>query len=237
MTTSGISIEGAPFTLVQGRGFDYDAYHRQVLSPDRGAFLSPAGLVAATRLHAPLPSVIFRGRSEPLAQTAQAASVGEERLRLCRRAVGHGWHDSALVVQVLLAALAFSLAASAVYVGNGLADREQDRQHPDKCRRPLASGSHRRCAGTAAGGGAWSPPAFSAGSPPAVLGILLAYLLLNVGYARPQAWCCSMSSSFPPASCCAFLPVPGVGIHPSNWLLLCGLMVTLFLGFAKRRAG
>jgi len=28
----------------------------------------------------------------------------------------------------------------------------------------------------------------------------------------------------------------GVGIHPSRWLLLCGLMVTLFLGFAKRRA-
>jgi hypothetical protein len=28
----------------------------------------------------------------------------------------------------------------------------------------------------------------------------------------------------------------GLGIEPSNWLLLCGLMLTLFLGFAKRRA-
>ena len=28
----------------------------------------------------------------------------------------------------------------------------------------------------------------------------------------------------------------GVGIAPSAWLLLCGLMLTLFLGFAKRRA-
>lgn len=28
----------------------------------------------------------------------------------------------------------------------------------------------------------------------------------------------------------------GLGIAPSQWLLLCGLMVTLFLGFAKRRA-
>jgi hypothetical protein len=28
----------------------------------------------------------------------------------------------------------------------------------------------------------------------------------------------------------------GVGIEPSNWLLFCGLMLTLFLGFAKRRA-
>jgi 4-hydroxybenzoate polyprenyltransferase len=28
----------------------------------------------------------------------------------------------------------------------------------------------------------------------------------------------------------------GIGIVPSHWLLLCGLMLTLFLGFAKRRA-
>jgi len=28
----------------------------------------------------------------------------------------------------------------------------------------------------------------------------------------------------------------GVGIAPSQWLLLCGLMIALFLGFAKRRA-
>jgi 4-hydroxybenzoate polyprenyltransferase len=28
----------------------------------------------------------------------------------------------------------------------------------------------------------------------------------------------------------------GLGIPPSKWLLLCGMMITLFLGFAKRRA-
>src|SRR4029077_235871 len=28
----------------------------------------------------------------------------------------------------------------------------------------------------------------------------------------------------------------GIGIPPSKWLLLCGLMLTLFLGFGKRRA-
>ncbi len=28
----------------------------------------------------------------------------------------------------------------------------------------------------------------------------------------------------------------GLGIPPSNWLLMCGLLLTLFLGFAKRRA-
>jgi len=28
----------------------------------------------------------------------------------------------------------------------------------------------------------------------------------------------------------------GVGIPPSQWLVLCGIMITLFLGFSKRRA-
>src|SRR5690606_38617651 len=28
----------------------------------------------------------------------------------------------------------------------------------------------------------------------------------------------------------------GLGITPSSWILVCGLMLTLFLGFGKRRA-
>ena len=45
---------------------------------------------------------------------------------------GHAWHDAQRVEQVLLAAVAFSLAASAVYVLNDLSDRELDRLHPHK---------------------------------------------------------------------------------------------------------
>jgi 4-hydroxybenzoate polyprenyltransferase len=41
---------------------------------------------------------------------------------------------------VAWAALAFVLAAAAVYVGNDLADRHRDRHHPVKCRRPIAAG-------------------------------------------------------------------------------------------------
>ncbi|MEY3248075.1 MAG: hypothetical protein RL742_118 [Bacteroidota bacterium] len=37
--------------------------------------------------------------------------------------------------------IAFSLIASAVYVLNDLVDAKQDRNHPDKCRRPIASGA------------------------------------------------------------------------------------------------
>lgn len=151
----------------------------------------------------------------------------------------HGWHDSALVVQVLLAALAFSLAASAVYVGNDLADREQDRQHPDKCRRPLASGAIGVAPALLLGGGCL----VAAGvlgwiASPAVLGILLAYLLLNVGYTLGLKHVVLLDVFIISAGFMLRIlaGTQGVGIHPSNWLLLCGLMVTLFLGFAKRRA-
>lgn len=41
---------------------------------------------------------------------------------------------------VFLTLVAFILASSAVYVFNDLMDADRDRQHPKKCKRPLASG-------------------------------------------------------------------------------------------------
>ena len=54
---------------------------------------------------------------------------------------GHAWHDAHIVHMVLLAAAAFSLAASGIYIINDLADRERDREHPEKRFRPLAAGT------------------------------------------------------------------------------------------------
>ncbi|MBZ0171840.1 MAG: UbiA family prenyltransferase [Phycisphaerales bacterium] len=50
--------------------------------------------------------------------------------------------EDALVfcVNVLLACVAFALASSGCYVFNDIADVEEDRNHPRKCRRPIASG-------------------------------------------------------------------------------------------------
>ena len=41
----------------------------------------------------------------------------------------------------LWAFLAFSLLASAIYCVNDIRDREKDRAHPTKCRRPVAAGN------------------------------------------------------------------------------------------------
>lgn len=64
------------------------------------------------------------------------------------RALGH----PDLVVRASLAFVDFCLLASATYLINDLMDLEQDRQHPTKRKRPIASGqvSSRLAAGTAA---------------------------------------------------------------------------------------
>lgn len=49
--------------------------------------------------------------------------------------------DSAKLISVSLGFLAFCCVASSVYIINDYRDREDDRKHPVKCRRPLASGA------------------------------------------------------------------------------------------------
>lgn len=51
-----------------------------------------------------------------------------------------GFGDLGKCIAALLAFIAFSLAASATYIGNDLWDLDNDRQHPRKKSRPLASG-------------------------------------------------------------------------------------------------
>ena len=46
-----------------------------------------------------------------------------------------------LFVLCVIGCILFSLTASCVYIINDIGDREKDRKHPKKCRRPLASGA------------------------------------------------------------------------------------------------
>jgi 4-hydroxybenzoate polyprenyltransferase/phosphoserine phosphatase len=54
--------------------------------------------------------------------------------------LAHRWFDIQAIWNSALAAVAFSLCASGVYVLNDLLDLESDRQHPRKRKRPCASG-------------------------------------------------------------------------------------------------
>lgn len=150
-----------------------------------------------------------------------------------------GWEQPALVAQVVLAALAFSLAASCIYVFNDLADRERDRQHPTKRHRPIASGAVQ------------VPQAVALGALCLVAGLALAwqvswgvlavvaiYLFINGAYSLGLKHVAVLDVFIIAAGFMLRILAGtlGVGIAPSAWLLLCGLMLTLFLGFAKRRA-
>lgn len=142
--------------------------------------------------------------------------------------------------QTAAAFVAFCMVASLVYIINDIRDAERDRQHPTKCRRPIASG-------------AVSPShaAVEAGVLALLLGVmgvwigfsweswlcLLAYLVLNLGY--------SLGLKNVPILDIAIL-VSGfllrvlfgsavTGIATSGWLYLTVTSVAFYMGLSKRR--
>lgn len=152
---------------------------------------------------------------------------------------GHAGHDPVKVGQALAAFAAFCLLASAVYVMNDLIDREQDRRHPKKRHRPLAAGTVSVSAAVTLAtlcllaGGVLA--VFYAGSAP---WIFLVYVLMNLAYSLGLKHVVILDVFIIAAGFMLRILAGtlGIGIAPSQWLLLCGLMLTLFLGFAKRRA-
>jgi 4-hydroxybenzoate polyprenyltransferase len=143
------------------------------------------------------------------------------------------------VSQVGTVFLAFCAAASCVYVFNDIFDAASDRLHPVKRNRPIANGS-------VSIRGAWVLSAILA-----LLGLGLAavvsdqalvligvYLIINMAYSLRLKEVVILDVFIISAGFMLRIlaGTVGVGIPPSQWLLLTGLMVTLFLGFAKRRA-
>jgi 4-hydroxybenzoate polyprenyltransferase len=152
---------------------------------------------------------------------------------------GHAWHDPGLAARAVVAFAAFCLASSAVYVVNDIVDIEQDRRHPKKRLRPLAAG-HVPVAAAAALAALLGAAGLALGwlASPTVLVILLGYALMNIAYTLRLKHVVILdvfiiATGFMLRILAGTL---GIGIAPSQWLLLCGLMVTLFLGFTKRRA-
>ena len=152
---------------------------------------------------------------------------------------GHAWGDASLVWRVLAAAAGFSLVSSCIYILNDIADRDADRKHPRKRNRPLARGAVSLNAAIAlalvvglAGG------VLGYYASPLVAAMLAAYGVMNIAYTLRLKRVVILDVFIIAAGFMLRLlaGTSGVDIPPSQWLLLCGLMLTLFLGFAKRRA-
>ena len=140
--------------------------------------------------------------------------------------------------RALVAFGAFCAVASAVYLMNDVIDREADRRHPRKASRPVAAGlispSAALVGASLIGAGGLAAGAIAG---PDVAVVLLAYLGLNVLYGT---WLKNVVivDVFSIAAFFILRLVAGaaaVDVQPSIWLLLCGGLLALYLGFAKRR--
>jgi 4-hydroxybenzoate polyprenyltransferase len=138
----------------------------------------------------------------------------------------------------VLAFAVFCLVASAVYVMNDVVDRAQDRAHPSKRHRPIASGAIGVPAALILAAGlivAGLALAWSVSS--SVLGLTIAYLALNLVY---SVWIKHIVILDVFAISAFFVlrllaGAAAVDVRPSVWLVLCGGLLALYLGFAKRR--
>jgi 4-hydroxybenzoate polyprenyltransferase len=151
----------------------------------------------------------------------------------------NAWRQPELLERVLLATVAFSFVASGVYIVNDLIDRPHDLNHPRKKQRPLAANKVSVSAAVTLLIILWLA-AFTLGFlvSKTVIIILAIYVLANIAYSLHLKHVVILdvfiiASGFMLRILAGTI---GVGIAPSQWLLLCGLMMALFLGFAKRRA-
>ena len=134
--------------------------------------------------------------------------------------------------------LAFCFAASSVYVLNDVVDREADRSHPTKRSRPIASGLiHPRQAILDGAVLAISALALTFSLGRAVTLIILGYLILNALYSLRLKHVVILDV-FSIATFFVLRLLGGasaIEVEPSIWLILCGGLLALYLGFAKRR--
>ncbi len=132
----------------------------------------------------------------------------------------------------------FSLAASGIYLFNDITDLERDKLHPVKSGRPLPSG--RISVGAARAGSGILLAGGLAGAyilEPGFFKLLATYALLNVLYSLYLKNVVILDVMTIAAG--FVLRVLGgaviIGVPTSEWLIICTVLLSLFLGFSKRR--
>jgi 4-hydroxybenzoate polyprenyltransferase len=138
----------------------------------------------------------------------------------------------------LLAFVLFSLLASGIYCWNDVADRVADRAHPTKRNRPVAAGRIPVRAAVVAGALLVTGALAGGFAIDIDLGtVFVLYLGLNVVYSRGLKSLVILDV-FAIATFFILRLLAGcaaIGVVPSVWLLLCGGLLSLYIGFAKRR--
>lgn len=151
----------------------------------------------------------------------------------------HLWSDFHLLSKALYIAISFCLIASSVYIFNDIFDRHSDTLHPLKKYRPIPANFISIRSATILGVILSLTALVISHSISGTAGkILIYYLLLNIAYTFLLKKILvvdvfAIASGF---ILRVLAGTSGIGIHPSQWLLLCTLTLTLFFGFTKRYA-
>jgi 4-hydroxybenzoate polyprenyltransferase len=143
-----------------------------------------------------------------------------------------------LIEKAVLGFLSFCCFSSVVYIVNDVVDRESDRHHPVKCKRPIASGALPVSVAvtvaivlTAAG----TALAFYLGRQFAIVALLYLVLLVLYSFVLKRVVIVDvliLASGFVLRTIAG---VEAIGVTISSWLLTCTIFLALFLGLSKRR--
>ncbi|MHB9155996.1 MAG: decaprenyl-phosphate phosphoribosyltransferase [Endomicrobiales bacterium] len=146
--------------------------------------------------------------------------------------------DPAMLLPVVSAFFLFCLLSGSVYLVNDITDLPQDRNHPRKSKRPLASGRLSPAAAAAAAG------ALIVSSLIASSFLGLPFFLAAAGYLTLQlAYSFFLKhivilDVFSIAAGFVLRVVAGalvIDVEISSWLIICTILLALFLGLSKRR--
>ncbi len=142
------------------------------------------------------------------------------------------------VTSVLLGMLCFCAVSSAVYIVNDLGDREADRRHPEKCRRPLVAGTVTTLEALLLLSALLAAGFVGAYALSGAFTLVLAlYFSINLAYSfglkhRAIVDLLAVSAGF-------VLRVDAgarlIHVQPSEWIMICTGFLALFLAIAKRR--
>jgi 4-hydroxybenzoate polyprenyltransferase len=151
---------------------------------------------------------------------------------------GRRLFDTPAMLAAIGAFAVFCLLSGVVYIVNDIADRESDRRHPLKVRRPIASGALPVKTAAAAGiviGALALAGAATLGRP--FLAVAVIYLALQSLY---SGWLKHIVIIDVLTVAIGFVlrAVAGavaVNVEISHWLLVCTILLALFIALAKRR--
>lgn len=149
--------------------------------------------------------------------------------------------DSWCWVQTILLFIAFSFVASAIYCINDIVDVEEDRRHPNKSSRPIASGQITKTTALIMAAGLFIMSiiiCLLTGNPhvPEIIGIILLYVILNLGYCFKLKNIAILDIMIVSIGFVLRLVLGGIAcnIYLSSWIVCLTFLLAMFLTLSKR---